>query len=162
VPQQQEDPMVDVARLADRMAIEELNAAYAWHLDHDEVAPLALLFTEDAEYSHGTRRSVGRAAIEAFFRSRTADGPRTARHLYSGLRIVFEAVDRARGTSVWLSFAQDSVPPVPYSIPFLVADFEDVYERGSDLQWRIRRRHIEPIFRDPAGRTLGTPRDVET
>ena len=73
-----------------------------------------------------------------------AQGIRTARHMYSGLRIAFEGETRARATSTWLSFAQNSAPPINYSVPFLVADFEDVYERGSDGEWRILSRHIWP------------------
>jgi ketosteroid isomerase-like protein len=149
------DPL---ARLADRLAIEDLNAAFAHHLDRDEVDALLELFTPDAEYSNGKRLTVGQAEIRAFFRSRTAGGPRTARHLYSGLRIAFEGEDRARGTSCWLSFARNEPPPVAYSAPFLVADFEDLYVRGTDGRWRIAKRHIEPIFRDPGGVPPGAPR----
>jgi ketosteroid isomerase-like protein len=139
-----------MTNIADRLAIEELNAAFAYHLDHDEVAPLVALFTDDAVYTHGPRRSVGRDEIAAFFRSRTADGPRTARHLYSGLRVVFEGGDMARATSLCLTFAQNGSPPVEKCDPFLVADFTDIYRRGADGRWRIARRHIEPIFRNPS------------
>jgi hypothetical protein len=147
-----------LARLADRLAIEDLNNAFAYHLDHDEVELLLGLFTEDALYTNGKRRSQGRTEIGAFLRSRTADGPRTARHLYSGLRLVFDGETEARGTSVWLTFAKNSLPPVDYSIPILIADFDDRYVREADGEWRIKRRHIEPIFRDPAGVPPGAPR----
>ena len=50
-------------RVADRLAIQDLNADFAYFLDHDEVAPLADLFTEDAVYSNGPRLSEGRAAM---------------------------------------------------------------------------------------------------
>jgi ketosteroid isomerase-like protein len=137
-------------RLEDRLAIQDLNAAFAYCLDHDEVAPLVALFTDDAVYSHGSRRSIGKDEIEAFFRSRTAAGPRTARHFCSGLRIVFDDAEAARATSLWLTFAQNGAPPIEDCSPFLVADFNDVYRRGPDGRWRIERRHIEPIFRNPA------------
>lgn len=42
-------------RLADRLAIEELNAAFAYHLDRNQVEPLLDLFTPDALYSNGPR-----------------------------------------------------------------------------------------------------------
>lgn len=145
-------------RLADRLAIEELNAAFAYHLDHDEVDALVALFTDDALYTNGSRRSTGRREIEAFFRSRTAEGPRTARHFCSGLRVFFDGPDTARGTSVWLTFARNSLPPIDHTIPILIADFDDLYVRETDGAWRIRRRHIEPIFRDPAGMPPGAPR----
>ncbi len=142
--------MTDLARLADRLAIEDLNAAFAFHLDHGEIEPLVALFTEDAVYTNGARRSEGRAEIEAFFRARTAAGPRTSRHLMTGLRIRFESDTRAKGTSVWLSFAANGVPPIENCEPFMVADFIDHYARGDDGVWRIARRHIEPVFRNPA------------
>jgi ketosteroid isomerase-like protein len=144
-------------RLADILAIQEINNSFAYHLDRNEIEPLVALFAPDARRSNGPRVSRGRAEIEAFYKSRTAHGVRTARHMYSGLRIVFEGETRARATSVWLSFAQNSAPPVDYSVPYLVADFEDVYERDADGEWRILSWHIRPIFRDP----IGVPPDTE-
>jgi hypothetical protein len=149
--------MSQTDRLADMLAIQELNNAFAYHLDHNEIEPLVALFALDARYSNGARVSSGRAEIEAFFRSRTAQGVRTSRHMYSGLRIVFDGEARAHATSVWLSFAQNSAPPIDYSVPFLVADFEDTYLRDAHGQWRILARHIRPIFRDPAGVPPGVP-----
>lgn len=139
-----------IARLEDRLAIEDLNAAFAWHLDHGEIDALVALFTEDALYTNGARRSEGRAEIETFFRSRTASGPRTARHLMTGLRVTFQGETCASGTSVWLSFAANGLPPIEHCAPFMVADFVDDYVRDAESAWRIARRHIEPVFRNPA------------
>jgi ketosteroid isomerase-like protein len=136
------------ARLAIRIALEDLNAAFSYYLDHGQVDALAALFTEDAVYTHGARRSEGRAEIEALLRKRTAAGPRTARHIYSGLRFQIEDASYATGTSVCLSFAADGLPPLP-ATPFLVADFVDRYERGTDGRWRFKSRHIERIFVAP-------------
>jgi ketosteroid isomerase-like protein len=147
-----------LARLADILAIQDLNNDFAYHLDHDDVPPLVALFMPDARYSNGARTSSGHAEIEAFYRSRSAAGMRTARHMCSGLRITFTGPDEARATSVWLSFAQNAAPPIDYSIPFLVADFEDTYRRNADGEWRIQSRHIRPIFRDPNGVPPGAPR----
>jgi ketosteroid isomerase-like protein len=137
-------------RIEDRLAIDDLNAEFAYCLDHNEVAPLVALFTDDAIYSHGSRQSVGKDEIAAFFRSRTAAGPRTARHFCSGLRLFFLEDEVARATSLWLTFAHNGSPPIANCDPFLVADFMDVYRRGADGRWRIESRHIEPIFRNPA------------
>lgn len=128
-----------------RLALEDLNSAFTYHLDHDEVDALVALFTDNAVYTHGRRRSEGKAEIAALFRSRTAAGPRTARHIQSGLRIEIESAARARGTSVVLTFAADGEPPLR-AVPHLVADFDDVYERGPDGRWRIAERHISRIF----------------
>jgi hypothetical protein len=128
-----------------RLALEDLNAAFTQHLDHGEIEALVDLFTVDALYTHGTRRSEGRAAIEALFRKRSAAGPRTSRHIYSGLKLAIDDARHATGHCVCLSFAQDGVPPLP-ATPFLVADFDDVYLRCDDDRWRFRERHITRIF----------------
>ncbi|HZF27985.1 MAG TPA: nuclear transport factor 2 family protein [Gammaproteobacteria bacterium] len=142
--------MTELERLAIRVALEDLNTAFCYHLDHDEVEPLLELFTDDVFYTHGPRRSNGKAELEQVFRSRTAASPRTARHLYSGLKVEIESATHARGTCVCMTFAQNGVPPLAPAIPTLVADFVDVYERGADGKWRIRERHIHRIFVDPA------------
>jgi ketosteroid isomerase-like protein len=136
-------------RILIRQALEDLNTAFTHHLDHGEIAELADLFTEDALYTHGDRRSEGRTAIEQLFRVRTAAGPRTSRHIYSGLKLSIEGPDRATGTSVCMAFAQNGVPPLTPATPLLVADFEDVYRRGGDGKWRFRERHIRRIFASP-------------
>lgn len=138
----------DSTRHAIRVALEDLNAAFTYHLDHGEVDALVALFTEDAVYTHGPRCSNGRAEIAALLRRRSAAGPRTARHIYSGLRFTIESTRRATGTSVCLSFAADGLPPLP-ATPFLVADFEDVYACGDDGRWRFAARRIERIFVGP-------------
>jgi len=128
-----------------RFALEDLNAAFTHHLDHGRIDALVDLFTPDALYTHGARRSRGRAEIEALFRKRTAAGPRTSRHIYSGLRLAIESARRATGQSVCLSFAEDGAPPLP-ATPFLVADFDDVYACCDDGRWRFSERHITRIF----------------
>jgi ketosteroid isomerase-like protein len=128
-----------------RGALRDLNADFAYFLDHGDIAALVNLFTEDALYVHGERRSVGRAAIEELFRNRAAAGPRTSRHVLSGLRLQIHGRDRALGSSVCLTFAGDGVPPLP-ATPYLVADFNDRYARSADDRWRIAERRIDRIF----------------
>jgi ketosteroid isomerase-like protein len=143
-------------RLEIRVALEELNTAFCYHLDHNEVEALLDLFTDDVFYTHGPRHTRGKAELEQVFRSRTATTPRTARLMYSGLKLELESAARARGTSVCLTFAQNGEPPLAPAIPILVADFEDLYERGVDGRWRFRERHIKRIFVDsPASVPVG-------
>lgn len=132
-------------RLEIRLGLEDLNAAFAHHLDHDEIGALVDLFTDDALYTHGERVSRGRDEIERLFRNRIAKGPRTSRHLLSGLRLEIESATAATGTSVCLSFAADGLPPLP-ARPFLVADFEDRYRLDDDGRWRFAERHIHRVF----------------
>jgi hypothetical protein len=133
-------------RLAVRLAIEELNAAFAYHLDHNQVEPLLDLFTANARYSHGERRTEGREALRALFVARTAAGPRTTRHFYSGLRIVIHGESNASGQSVWMAFAANQAPPIGFCTPHLVADLIDRYVLGTDGRWRIEQRDIQRIF----------------
>lgn len=135
-----------------RVALEDLNTAFTYHLDHDDVDALLELFTDDVYYTHGTRQSRGKAELERVFRSRSATEPRTARHMYSGLRLDIESATRARGTSVCMTFGQYGLPPLEPAIPILVADFNDVYARGADGKWRFQERHIVRIFVDPGNK----------
>lgn len=136
-------------RLAIRLALEDLNADFVHHLDHDNVDELIDLFCEDVVYTHGERRSQGREEVAKLFRSRAASGTRTSRHIYSGLRLQIDDSRHARGSSVCLTFAADGTPPLPAS-PLLVADFFDEYFRCDDGRWRFLRRDIRRIFVDPA------------
>jgi ketosteroid isomerase-like protein len=138
--------MDDFSRIRIRLALDDLNNAFTHFLDHDRVEDLVDLFTEDAFYTHGERRSEGREAIRALFQARAAAGIRTCRHLSSGLRVHIESQVAARGTSVCLTFAYDGPPPVTPATPYLVADFEDEYRLCSDGKWRISVRKIHRIF----------------
>lgn len=139
------EKLTNDARLAIRLELEDLNAAFTHHLDHGNIPALVDLFTADALYTNGLRESRGRAAIEALFRQRVAKGPRTSRHIYSGLRFEITSGREAIGTSVCLSFAADGLPPLPAK-PFLVGDFVDRYRREGDGRWRIAERHIHRVF----------------
>jgi ketosteroid isomerase-like protein len=139
----------DVERLKIRVALEDLNTAFCYHLDHNEVDALLALFTDDVYYTHGSRVSRGKAEIETVFRSRSATQVRTARHMYSGLKLDIESATRARGTCVCMTFADYGEPPLSPAVPTLVADFVDVYEREANGRWRIKERHIHRIFVAP-------------
>jgi hypothetical protein len=139
----------DLERLKIRVALEELNTAFCYHLDHDEVDALLELFAEEVYYTHGSRVSRGKTELAQVFRSRSAAQTRTSRHMYSGLKLTIESAERARGTSVCMTFGQYGVPPLSPAIPTLVADFDDVYVRGADGRWRFEERHIRRIFVDP-------------
>lgn len=151
-----------LAAIETRLALEDLNAAFCYHLDHNELTPLVDLFCDDAIYSHGTRRSAGRKAIAELFAARQATGVRTARHLQCGLRLTIIDGDHAEGRSVCLTFAADAAPPIVPAAPHLVADFIDTYRRCTDSRWRLASRHIERIFvapdnRGPVGEDASSP-----
>jgi ketosteroid isomerase-like protein len=142
-------PLTPLERIEIRQALEDLNTAFCYHLDHDDVNALLELFVDDVYYTHGSRVSRGKADLEKVFRSRSATEIRTARHLYSGLKVEIDSATRARGTSVCMTFAEYGEPPLSPAVPTLVADFVDEYVRGNDGRWRIRERHIHRIFVAP-------------
>jgi hypothetical protein len=113
------------------------------------VNALLELFVDDVYYTHASRVSHGKADLEKVFRSRSSTQTRTARHLYSGLKVEIDSATRARGTSVCMTFAEYGEPPLSPAVPTLVADFVDEYVRGNDGRWRIRERHIHRIFVAP-------------
>jgi len=139
----------ELERLTIRVALEDLNTAFCYHLDHNEVDALLELFVDDVYYTHGSRVSRGKAELAEVFRNRSATETRTARHMYSGLKLDIESPTRARGTSVCMTFAAYGEPPLSPAIPTLVADFVDEYVRGDDGRWRFKERHIHRIFVAP-------------
>ena len=139
----------ELERLAIRVALEDLNTAFCYHLDHNEVEPLLDLFADDIYYTHGSRVSRSRAELEQVFRSRSTTQTRTSRHMYSGLKLEIESATRARGTSVCMTFGQYGEPPLSPAVPTLVADFVDAYVRGADGRWRFQERQIHRIFVAP-------------
>ena len=137
-------------KLEIRAALEDLNTNFCHYLDHNELDRLVDLFTEDADYSHGSRHSSGRDEIRTLFDRREAAGERTARHMQTGLKLDIVDNDNARGQSVCMTFAENAAPPITPAMPYLVADFIDEYVRCNDGRWRFKKRHIERIFMDPA------------
>jgi SnoaL-like domain len=149
----------ELDRLKIRVALEDLNTAFCYHLDHNEIDALLELFVDDVYYTHGARVSRSKAELEQVLRSRSATQPRTSRHMYSGLKLTIKSATAARGTSVCLTFGQYGEPPLSPAVPILVADFVDAYVRGDDGRWRFKERHIHRIFVDPAnGGPLGQKR----
>lgn len=130
---------------SDRLAIERLNADFAHELDRGTPEGFVALFTPDALYVRGDRRLVGQKAILRFATDRLSDGPRTSRHVVSGLRVDFQGEEQATGISCCTTFSAAGTPPIASTVPALVADFDDVYVRV-DGRWLFRERHILAQF----------------
>jgi hypothetical protein len=139
----------ELSILADRLAIEDLNSRFCYYLDRCMNAELLELFTSDAHYRHGERRSLGHEEIAAVFNARNHGSPRTARHVQTGLLIDMKSRTTAAGSSCCVTFAANALPPVQGTEPLLVADFYDEYVKCDDGQWRIKSRDIERIFVSP-------------
>lgn len=132
-------------RLADRLAIRELNDAFAYGLDQNDVGFFLTIFTDDVKYRNGERRLNGMAEMEPFFRSR-ADAGRISRHFWSGLRIQFVSDDEATGIANYMTFAGEGPLPIDSTLPFVVSNVRDVYRRHADGRWLIAEREIDSLF----------------
>lgn len=129
-----------------RLEIEALNAEFAYLIDHDQSDRVADLFTEDGVYGRSSgARSVGRETIRDSYRRRKEHGIRTARHIFTNLRLTPIDDSRVRGSCVLTLFAQDGPPPHPAN-PLVVADYDDLYELCGDGRWRFRKRIVTWIF----------------
>ena len=137
-----------IGRIGDRLAIERLNADFGHELDRGTADGFTMLFTPDALYTNGSRILRGHDAIRNFYTSRSSAGPRTSRHVVTGLRIDFDSPADARGLSVCMTFSMPGEPEIPSTMPAIVADFDDRYVRING-GWLISVRHIVPIFRAP-------------
>ncbi|HEX7759361.1 MAG TPA: nuclear transport factor 2 family protein [Caulobacteraceae bacterium] len=139
-------------QLLARLEIEELNAEFAHLIDSGQSAAVADLFTETGSYGRATgERSVGRAAIRAAYQVRSDLGPRTARHIFTNLRLVHIDETRIEGRLILTLFAADGPPP-HLAEPFLVADYDDVYVLGDDGRWRYESRTVTWVFTHASGK----------
>ena len=90
----------ELERLTIRVALEDLNTAFCYHLDHDDVDCVARAVRRrrllHARQPRVARQGRARASVPEPLRPRRQ---RTARHLYSGLKLDIESATRARGTS---------------------------------------------------------------
>ena len=131
-----------------RAEIDAVLADWAWHIDHGEFDEVAGLFTEDARFVTGPVELRGRQQIRQRYTART--GPRSTRHMYSGLRLSDAGPGSVRARSTWACYAANQPAPVDEAVLYLVADFDDVLARCADGRWRISERRIIPVFRDPS------------
>ena len=134
------------AQLLARLEIEALNVEFAYRIDPGRAAEVAELFTPDGSYGRSPgERSTGGDAIRTAYAQRAERGPRTARHVFSNLRLTFHGEDEAAGQSILTLYAADGLPPHPAEV-FLVADYDDVYRRGDNGRWLFASRTITWLF----------------
>jgi hypothetical protein len=144
-------------RLLTRVELEALNAEFAYRIDNDRSAEVADLFTETGSYGRSTgERSIGREAIRAAYAGRKAAGPRTARHIFTNLRLTYESDTRVVGKSILTLFAEDGVPPHVAEV-FLVADYDDIYVREPGGPWLFESRTITWLFMQKDGKVSPLP-----
>jgi hypothetical protein len=130
-----------------RMHLEEILVEFAYRIDRGDPESVADLFTLEGEYVwEGHGRSAGRDAIRLSYRNRAVQGQRTARHLFTNLRLQNVTSQRVLATSIMLLFAENGAAPQA-AIPLLVADIDDEFVLH-DGQWLLRVRRMKDIFVD--------------
>lgn len=141
-------------QIRDRVAIEALGIEYFYLLDHGQAEKLADLFTEDGvqDQSDG-KPKVGRQAIRDYYAARSKT--QITRHVSTNLRLVFTARDRVEGTRTFTRYAGEG-PATPPAVP-TVAEYQEVYVRGSDHRWRFALRKVTSLFGAAPANTTTSP-----
>lgn len=143
-----------VARAVLRAELETLVVENAYLLDRQRFDELVMLYTEDCEVSRplppftGEETEIlrGRDELAAWYAGPAwPDTPRTMRHVVSNLRLGEVEGDTAAATLALLGYRYEG-PGVSLAIPMMVGDYEDMYQLGTDGQWRIHRRRIRIAF----------------
>lgn len=140
-----------------------LVSALWFEIDHRNGAAAADFFTADAELTFSRRTFRGTAEIDRVYRDRAARGPRVSRHLASNLHVLRREAGAVDAVSALVLFARDGEPPVPATVPVLVADVFDRFVRPATPDraphgWLITSRRIESRFLLP-GDVLAVPTD---
>ena len=132
-----------------RVEIDALIAEFAHLIDHNQSEKVADLFTEDGWYGRESgARSVGRDAIRKAYAGRAGRGERTARHIFTNLRLTVHSDDEAEGSCILLLFAADGAPPLPAE-PMLVQDYLDRYRKVGG-RWLFASRQTRQLFVSPS------------
>lgn len=146
-----------------------LVTALWYEIDHGDGSAAAGFFTPDAELTFSRRTFRGTDEINGVYRDRTARGPRVSRHLMSNFHVLRRESDGVEAVSALVLYAQDGKPPVPTTVPVLVADVYDRFVRIGEAdgeadgqaddearRWLIASRRIENRFLMP-GDVLAVP-----
>ncbi|BCL30830.1 nuclear transport factor 2 family protein [Streptomyces aurantiacus] len=157
-----------------------LVTALWFEIDHGDGSAASGFFTADAELTFSRRTFRGTDEINGVYGARAARGPRVSRHLMSNFHVLRHETDVVRtdlvrtdsveAVSALVLYAQDGTPPVPTTVPVLVADVFDRFVRaagpdvpdrpdvpdGEARRWLIASRRIENRFLLP-GDVLAVP-----
>jgi hypothetical protein len=151
--------MTPDARLHTELSM--LVTALWYEIDHGDGSAASGFFTADAELTFSRRTFRGTDQIDSVYSARAARGPRVSRHLTSNLHVLRQQDDGVETVSALVLYAQDGTPPIPTTVPVLVADVFDRFTRSRDpdgqaRRWLIASRRIENRFLLP-GDVLAVP-----
>ena len=135
-----------------RMYLQDLTIR-AWRdLDENGGHQWPAFFTEAGVFDFSGRLTTGREALGLHFRNRAAQGDRVSVHLLSNLSAILVDTQTA-SVRAWICvFGGDGVAPIPISLPSLLGQVEDFFERQQDGSWLIALRRFRPSFYNPEDR----------
>jgi SnoaL-like protein len=144
-----------------RNELSALLTALWFDIDHGNGSAASSFFTADAELTFSRRTFRGTDEIDGVYRDRAARGPRVSRHLMSNFHVLRHEADTAEAVSALVLYAQDGKPPIPATVPVLIADVFDRFvpageSHGQTRRWLIASRRIENCFLMP-GDVLAVP-----
>ena len=143
--------------------ISMLLTALWFEIDHGDGSAAAGFFSAEAELTFSRRTFRGTDEINGVYRDRHARGPRVSRHLVANVHLLRYDADVVEAVSALVLYAQDGQPPLPTTVPVLVADVFDRFIRvdqpdESGRRWLIASRRVENRFLLP-GDVLAVPTD---
>lgn len=125
----------------------QLNARFAWLIDHRSGEGVPQLFIEDGWYGNAQQKVSGRAEIESFYKLRKARGNRVSRHIFSPPVLHEVSAEKVVSTAMMTLFAQDGDGPHPAHV-HLVMDYNDTCVLEDGL-WRYKSREMAIVFGTP-------------
>jgi hypothetical protein len=134
--------------------LEQMVADWCRDLDVNGGLNSTDFFTEDCIVEAGRISYKGHAAMQKFYQDRAErvraeqkDGVRTARHVFTNLRFLFEGNDRVTLTFLIINFSGSGKAPLfDATVPSVVSDVRFECRRDAKGQWRIAEFHGAPIF----------------
>ena len=137
--------MFDSPDPATMQAIERLIRQHAWLIDHGRADEVTALYAKDARmYGIGPDKA-GHAEIAQWANQRAAMTGRRSRHVQSNVLLRAMPDGRVGGTIILTLYRHDGDGAAP-ALPVMVAEYEDIYERGGDGNWRFAERRLAVLF----------------
>ncbi len=117
-----------------------------WDLDANDGRRYHQYFTADGVFDFAGKITAGRAAIEANFDDRRANGARTTLHMLTNLTGQLESLTTAVVRSYICVFGADGLPLHQVRLPNLLGLMQDDFRRTDDGRWLIERRTFRPMM----------------
>jgi hypothetical protein len=128
-----------------RILVERLVTEFSFLIDHGQAIDVPALFTEDGSFESPIATLNGRKAIASAMAQRMQADYMT-RHVTSNLRLQRESANQILGTVLltmyrWTPGDLDAKPN-----PIALLEYEDVYRRCIDSEWRFAARKALPVL----------------